>query len=297
MKIGGNIRAHRGFTIVELLIVIVVIAILAAITIVAYNGIQDRAKASMAAQALSDTVKKVKYWQAEQDTVTAPSSLAVAGVSNSASVEYQYTSGVDGAYCITATVQNKSYKVSNVNTTATPGGCAGHGQNGIAAVTNLTHAAAIASRGSLSLYNKAGVSWNGQTWDAEFTVLTSAHGIRATYQQAANEQAAGHYTGSIEIGNPNTTSITVSIDLGDGPLATETIPAGQTRVLSVVNTQTSNPIYRFLDVNGHTTSQRILARNPTVIYGNLGQISTYSGDSPNWVWTGTPKASSSTGPM
>lgn len=36
-------RTHAGFTIVELLIVIVVIAILAAITIVAYNGIQQRA--------------------------------------------------------------------------------------------------------------------------------------------------------------------------------------------------------------------------------------------------------------
>lgn len=34
----------RGFTIVELLIVIVVIGILAAITIVAYSGIQDRAR-------------------------------------------------------------------------------------------------------------------------------------------------------------------------------------------------------------------------------------------------------------
>jgi len=35
---------RRGFTIVELLIVIVVIAILAAITIVAYNGIQQRSR-------------------------------------------------------------------------------------------------------------------------------------------------------------------------------------------------------------------------------------------------------------
>lgn len=36
----------RGFTIVELLIVIVVIGILAAITIVAYNGLQQRARDS-----------------------------------------------------------------------------------------------------------------------------------------------------------------------------------------------------------------------------------------------------------
>jgi prepilin-type N-terminal cleavage/methylation domain-containing protein len=47
----------RGFTIVELLIVIVVIAILAAITIVAYNGIQNRAKTS-AGQALANTIAK-----------------------------------------------------------------------------------------------------------------------------------------------------------------------------------------------------------------------------------------------
>lgn len=38
------IKSKSGFTIVELLIVIVVIGILAAITIVAYNGIQQRAR-------------------------------------------------------------------------------------------------------------------------------------------------------------------------------------------------------------------------------------------------------------
>jgi prepilin-type N-terminal cleavage/methylation domain-containing protein len=47
----GDQRRHwrkRGFTIVELLIVFVVIAILAAITAVAYSGIQDRARTSIA---------------------------------------------------------------------------------------------------------------------------------------------------------------------------------------------------------------------------------------------------------
>lgn len=39
-------HTFTGFTIVELLIVIVVIAILAAISIVAFNGVQDRAKAT-----------------------------------------------------------------------------------------------------------------------------------------------------------------------------------------------------------------------------------------------------------
>lgn len=49
-------QKQTGFTIVELLIVIVVIAILAAITIVAFNGVQQRAKAT----ALSDGVEKVE---------------------------------------------------------------------------------------------------------------------------------------------------------------------------------------------------------------------------------------------
>lgn len=52
-------KRHTGFTIVELLIVIVVIGILAAITIVSYNGIQERARQASIASDLNNNSKKV----------------------------------------------------------------------------------------------------------------------------------------------------------------------------------------------------------------------------------------------
>jgi len=55
---------HNGFTIVELLIVIVVIAILAAIVIVAYNGIQSRAKTQSAQSSASVIKKKIEAYSA-----------------------------------------------------------------------------------------------------------------------------------------------------------------------------------------------------------------------------------------
>ena len=55
----------RGFTIVELLIVIVIIAILAAITLVAYNGITARAHSSAAASAAQTVQQKAEAYNAE----------------------------------------------------------------------------------------------------------------------------------------------------------------------------------------------------------------------------------------
>ena len=124
---------QKAFTIVELLIVIVVIGILAAITIVAYNGIQSRARASQASAALSQAKKKLELYKVDNSSYPATGNLAAADIKDG-DVSYQYTS--DGTtYCLTGTAATTSYKVTDT-TAPIAGGCAGHGQGGVAAVTN-----------------------------------------------------------------------------------------------------------------------------------------------------------------
>ena len=62
MKRGQN---KNGFTIVELLIVIVVIGILAAITVVAYNGIQQQARDSSRTTAINGVMKALEMYKIE----------------------------------------------------------------------------------------------------------------------------------------------------------------------------------------------------------------------------------------
>ena len=65
-----SVKRERGFTIVELLIVIVVIGILAAITIVAYNGITNRAKASSGQSLAGSIAKKAETYAAARTSGT-----------------------------------------------------------------------------------------------------------------------------------------------------------------------------------------------------------------------------------
>ena len=84
--------AQKAFTIVELLIVIVVIAILAAITVVAYTGIQNRAQNTQTISATTAYLKALMQYQAEYGEYpnTYDGSLAIACLG-----EQQYATSCD----------------------------------------------------------------------------------------------------------------------------------------------------------------------------------------------------------
>ena len=60
-----NIK-NQGFTLVELLIVIVIIAILTVVSLVAYNGLQNQAKTSAAKSTVDAVAKKAELYNTEE---------------------------------------------------------------------------------------------------------------------------------------------------------------------------------------------------------------------------------------
>ncbi len=96
-----------GFTIVELLIVVVVIAILAAIAIVAYNGITQRSKESALKSELKSNVGKIESIAVTSGDYPATQTSADLKVGSGRTLTYKYR---PGGYCIAIEGDGKSFR-------------------------------------------------------------------------------------------------------------------------------------------------------------------------------------------
>ncbi len=128
-------KRQHGFTIVELMCVIVVIAILAAVTIVAYNGVQSRARDAEVKSGVGRAKEKLDVYLINNKFYPATGDLAAAGVTNG-NVAYQYTqTGGGSGFCLTGTKAGIAATVTEAESASpTTGTCSGHGTNGLPAV-------------------------------------------------------------------------------------------------------------------------------------------------------------------
>ncbi|MFZ3009825.1 MAG: type II secretion system protein [Candidatus Microsaccharimonas sp.] len=296
-----------GFTIVELLIVIVVIGILAAVSIVVFSGIQNRAKVAAAQSASTQASKKLQGYAVENNDLY-PADLASIGIVNTADTSYQYSvnnSTTPKTYCVTTTTQNTSYYQNNTTqTTPAVGGCPGHGVGGVAAITNLVKnpkGVGVGSSVSESSgwfttstnSDTSGVSWNARNDWHRFNGTTANRRLYLDLSTLENTQV---YTVSMLVGNDSASVRSFGLDFCDQGATTIVVQAGEMKRVSISAARsTYDSTYRFVDVGMIASSDGILITEAMVTKSPT--LYTYAdGSSPNWIWNGTANNSTSTGP-
>lgn len=306
-----------AFTIVELLIVIVVIAILAAISIVAYNGIQNRARASAATSALNQASKKIALWQVDNPNV-APDcptlNSLIGGVGNSCAttinaIYYQYTQGSGGSYCITATSTNISYTKTDTSS-PTAGACPGHSNGGQVLVTNLatnpsfeTNMTSWGNGGSGSSSRVCSEAYVGSC-SASVNIAANAaadSGINMA-TQTISISVGSTYTASAWVKGASGIALKLQIDEYSGSSYVSQTNTGFTTTgswqrVNLTRTIASGDNMR---VNVRTTSTSASARVfyiDAIMVNEGSSAYTYGdGTSDGWSWSAAVNNSTSTGP-
>jgi prepilin-type N-terminal cleavage/methylation domain-containing protein len=223
---------RAGFTIVELLIVIVVIAILAAITIVAYNGIQNRARATAVQAEASQAAKKIVLYSATNSGVM-PTTIEEAGIVPQANTQYDYltSAATTGYYCLSVTA-------NGVSAASTSTG----GNYSVRCGTNLSDNPSLESGSSTGFSN----GWPaGSGINASFAVMDDGGYAGANYRRWT---VAGSNTTNGNAFVANTVNVQPSSKL----FVSFWVRSSTISSLGIV-------LYRFPEANGGGTSSQVTA--------------------------------------
>lgn len=307
-------KKQIGFTIVELLVVIVVIGILATITIVSYSSITNNAKKQATASDAMTVASALNKYKADKGVYPPDiDTLKSAGYLNAgtqSTFQYRYTAATN-SFCVTASVNGASSFVQSGTTAAKQGGCPGDGVNGQAPITNLaTNPSAEAGTSGVMGY------WSSPVGRTTGGAVSGSYIFTTTTNSTANGQGLIHtittsakpnqaYSCSLSLRSTPNATVNVSgrpatasdgyISEGLGGKNVALTSSWQTVVLSFTtpaNTGILRIQYRLTSALSGITlqSDAIMCTEGSTNY-------TFAdGDSPNWLWNGAQDASSSTGP-
>lgn len=184
-------RGTRGFTVVELLIVIVVIGILATLTIISYAGVRNQAARSVVQSDLEQSAKKLEEYRVKNNEMYPANQAAAiaAGVKASSgnTVYYTYDAGTN-YYCLSNTASSGDvYFVNAYAKSPIAGSC------------------------------QAMVSWlplNGNPSSFTGTNDAAASGALPATGQSGRANGAYSFGGSAYMSTPSTSSLTVGTGAG-----------------------------------------------------------------------------------
>lgn len=342
MRITQATPPRKGFTIVELLIVVVVITILVAITVIAYNGITGQAHQATADSAASSARKKLQLYSVENGD-TPPSSLTQAGLQNSETTQYRYSSAGQ-EFCITAMTGGKQAHITQ-NGSVQSGFCPGHEYDeAVGLVANPV------GKNSTEGWEAAGYGEGDsdetplpiQTIHGETPIngvssyirVSTASAIQATKRRPTSENAYANMSIAYihELPMPsaikNRLSMVACVRINTpSPVSTSRITAQWSvdaasyggPYIGLANNQnnqwqchnqttqtypqegrkfTRAELYPLLqNTNAPIPAGTTIDFTGVQLYNTNTPITTYKdGDSPAWIWNGTPHASTATGP-